>query len=654
MDSAVGKSHVDVLIIGAGPTGLMTALWMAELGISTRIVDLRGTRALNGRTDGFHVRTVEIWDSFGIANILQQQGVRFGEWSLWVPGDNGSLQRARRESAVGLDVSRLHSCTMHQGHTEAVLTDAIKKRSGAVVERGVAPVGLEVDETLVDDPNAFPIKVELRHVRKEELTTWHTNAHSVQDDGSVKAEKGNIETPFLSTDDSDTIPTISGEENTTETVHAKYVLGSEGAHSWVRRQLAFNMVGASTNSVWGVIDIVAITDFPDFRKNCTVLSKAGTILSVPREKGMTRLYVQLPDSDSQFDTMAGSDTSTIAKQIIASARKIIAPYSLEYRYCDWWTVYRVGQRVCDQFSYKNRIFLGGDAVHTHTPKGGQGMNVSMQDAFNLGWKLGGVIKGQLDRSILGTYEAERRPIAQDLIDLDTDMARVLSGKTMADEAEVRQVYARLRNYGSGANLSYGRNSLIAASDMPCQPVSAKQHLASNLKLGMRFPSHQVLNQSNAISTETQSLLKSDGSWRLLVFAGDITNERQLERVNTLGEKLSGLQDKFLSIRPDRPFLEVLLFFCARMDQIELNDFHRTFFPFDETKGYDYNKIFADPPASRVSSRAESAHVGYGISIGKGCMVVARPDQCISWIGELEDTEVLERYFDGFMVRKAVV
>ncbi|THC87696.1 hypothetical protein EYZ11_012862 [Aspergillus tanneri] len=93
-------------------------------------------------------------------------------------------------------------------------------------------------------------------------------------------------------------------------------------------------------------------------------------------------------------------------QIIAAARQSLFPYSLDCSYCDWWTVYRVGQRVANHFAYQDRIFLGGDAVRTHTPKGGQGMNVSMQDAFNLGCKLAGVIRGQLHRSVLQTYESK--------------------------------------------------------------------------------------------------------------------------------------------------------------------------------------------------------------------------------------------------------
>lgn len=159
----------------------------------------------------------------------------------------------------------MNSYTMHQGNTEATLIDAIRRRSGPEVERGVVPISMTFDESLADDQDAYPLTVELRHQRCEELTTWRTNAHSIGPDGSIKPERGAIDSVIgcrYGTDD--TIPIVSGEEGTTKTIHAKYVIGSEGAHSWVRRQLGFQMVGSSTNAVWGVIDVVLDTDFPEY------------------------------------------------------------------------------------------------------------------------------------------------------------------------------------------------------------------------------------------------------------------------------------------------------------------------------------------------------------------------------------------------------
>lgn len=154
---------------------------------------------------------------------------------------------------------------MHQGNTEVTLIDAILRRSGPEIERGVVPISMTLDDSLVDDLDAYPVSIELRHQKREDLAIWRTNAHSIQADGTIKPERGSIDAVIGSrygTDD--TIPMINGEEDTTKTIHAKFVVGSDGAHSWVRRQLGFQMVGNSTNAVWGVIDAILLTDFPEY------------------------------------------------------------------------------------------------------------------------------------------------------------------------------------------------------------------------------------------------------------------------------------------------------------------------------------------------------------------------------------------------------
>ncbi|KAI1374557.1 FAD binding domain-containing protein [Hypoxylon crocopeplum] len=635
---SVDNSHVDVLIVGAGPMGLMSALWMAEFGLKIRIIDERGTRALNGRADGFHVRSLEIWDSFGLGHIFANHGTPFSRWALWAPNSEGKLTRQKQEGAIGIDVSRFICGTIHQGNVEAALIDAAKRRSSIEVERGVVPTRIAVDDSKIDDHTAYAVTVDLRRVQKEELTTWAVNAHSVKD-GVVKTERGHIDATVVPNDGSDTIPTISGEPGSTETVHAKYVIGADGAHSWVRRQLGLHMEGASHNAQWGVIDVVLNTDFPDLQKHCTILSPVGTVLSVPRENGLTRLYIQLPGSDQDVSPVSGIAT---AQHMMESAAKIIAPYRLSYSYCDWWTVYKVGQRVANHFHYGQRVFLGGDAVHTHTPKGGQGMNVSMQDAYNLGWKLAGVLKNQLDPAILSTYETERRPIAQLLIDIDRMLAGNLSKKDRTTTLGVNEVYDKLRQFNSGANICYEPSAIVATQ--PPVPVT-------NLPLGMRMPPYPIFNLASALPVDLQGLFRSNGQWRLLVFGGDVTNETQLSRVNKLGAALSPLLGKFRPLKSGVPFLVPLLLIWAGCEQMELSAFHDIFSRLEDDSNFEYNRIFADPPATKKSGRAESAHVAFDVSVGKGCMILVRPDQCISWVGELDGVAALEEFLGGIFLSK---
>ena len=138
--------------------------------------------------------------------------------------------------------------------------------------------------------------------------------------------------------------------------------------------------GRRTDHVWGVIDNIPLIDFPDIRTACAIHSStAGIILNIPREDRINRLYVQLGLEDD-----SNNHANMYPRTMIETARKIMAPYTVGYKYCDWWSLYKIDQRISPKFSISNRIFLAGDAVHTHSPKLGQGMNVSMQDAYNIG------------------------------------------------------------------------------------------------------------------------------------------------------------------------------------------------------------------------------------------------------------------------------
>ena len=228
------------------------------------------------------------------------------------------------------------------------------------------------------------------------------------------------------------------------------------------------MQGEQTDFIWGVLDIVPITNFPDIRMRCAIHSaESGSIMIIPREKKLVRLYIQLNEVHSAGQQV---DRSKVTPQIILkAAQKIMCPYELAYDYCDWWTAYQIGQRVGNSFSCDDRVFLGGDAVHTHSPKAGQGMNVSMQDTYNLGWKIGLVVKGLAKRSILKTYQSERRRIAQDLIAFDHRFSRLFSGrpaKDAADEAgismtEFKDAFEEGNMFASGLAVDYGASILVA-------------------------------------------------------------------------------------------------------------------------------------------------------------------------------------------------
>lgn len=383
MNSKMSYSEVDVLIVGAGPAGLMLANWLSRYpGIKTRIVDKRGTKIFNGQADGLQCRTLEIFDSFGFGHRAWRESNHMLEICLWNPDNDGIIRRSDRIPDTIPGISRYQQVVLHQGRIERFFLDSISEHSDGklTVERGVLPINFDFDHALASDATAHPITVELRHLTEEEATPQQSG---------VSANGGGISDGLyrsnMAPDDTQEMiekSKLNAKANTTETVKAKFLVGCDGAHSWVRHQLGseFQLQGESTDYIWGVLDIIPITDFPDIRMRCAIHSaEHGSVMVIPRENKLVRLYIQLTTTDKGVGGKV--DRSKINPDVIlASAQRIVAPYKLSYRYCDWWTAYQIGQRVGDKFTLENRVFLAGDAVHTHSPKAGQGMNVSMQDS----------------------------------------------------------------------------------------------------------------------------------------------------------------------------------------------------------------------------------------------------------------------------------
>ena len=657
-------SKCDLLIIGAGPAGLMAASWAARCGIHARIVDKKRTKIFNGHADGLQCRSLEIFDSFGFADRVWKESNHMLEICLWNPDATGRIRRTDRIPDTIPGISRFQQVVLHQGRIERFFLDSLKEYSDIQVERSVLPEELEVDHSRAEDEHAYPVKVKIRHLNEDEEI-------SVQNRGNVPDAL--FKSGLAKDDTDDLVRKTRGKEGAVEVIRAKYMIGCDGAHSWTRRQLGFHMEGENTDFIWGVLDIVPITNFPDIRMRCTIhSSESGTMMIIPRENKLVRLYIQLNEV-----SIAGqqADRSKITPEVILkAAQRIISPYELAYDYCDWWTAYQIGQRVGDSFSCDDRVFLAGDAVHTHSPKAGQGMNVSMQDTYNLGWKIGLVVKHLAKRSILRTYQSERRELAQDLIAFDHRLSRLFSGrpaKDAADEtgismAEFKDTIEKGNMFTSGVAVNYGASILVAKSgdsadqgnDIDDGPkvkdtnkLVGKPELARNIKMGMRLPSFQVLNQSDARPWQFGQILKSDGRFRIVVFAGNLKNKKQWQRVQSFGDSLAKPKSVIHRYTPSAERLdsviEILMIHSAPRQEMELLDLHEIFHPFDERRGWDYEKVFVDDQSYHEGHG--EAYKNYGVDKERGCVVIARPDQHVGWIGEMEDMEAVDRYFSDVLI-----
>lgn len=186
-----------------------------------------------------------------------------------------------------------------------------------------------------------------------------------------------------------------------------------------------------------------------------------------------------------------------------------------------WSAYEIGQHVCDAFddvpddardSRLPRLFIAGDACHTHSPKAGQGMNVSMAETFNLGWKLAAVLRGQARPELLHTYSAERGANAKELIDFDRDMARLFSAKPRTlTEADLFQQYFKTHaRYTARVETRYDASGIVGDG--------THQGLAKGQLVGKRFHSAPVIRFGDARRVELGHAFKADGRWPLV--AGD--------------------------------------------------------------------------------------------------------------------------------------
>jgi phenol 2-monooxygenase len=276
------------------------------------------------------------------------------------------------------------------------------------------------------------------------------------------------------------------------------------------------MLGDSTDTVWGVMDIYPYTTFPDIRRKCTIHSSAGNLLIIPREGGsLVRFYIQLPAGSSPKDVKL--------EDLQNQAKAIFAPYTMDFKETFWWSAYSIGQRLADHFHKDMRVFLTGDACHTHSPKAGQGMNVSLQDGYNLGWKLGSVLSHLSPPEILHSYVQERSKTAADLIAFDKELSKLFSRKEQW-EGEFAEYFTKSGRYMAGFTARY-EDSRVTGSE------GSEERVATGVRVGMRFPSAQVVRFCDARPCQLQPVCKSDGRWRVVVFAGDITRSPCRERLD---------------------------------------------------------------------------------------------------------------------------
>ncbi|UCR89893.1 FAD-binding monooxygenase [Mycetocola spongiae] len=587
-------AEVDVLIIGSGPAGMLAAAQLAQFPeINTRIIERREGRLEIGQADGIQARSVETFQAFGFAGRITEEAYRITEMAFWKPdpADPSRIHRAARAVDDPTGISEFPHLIVNQ----ARVLDYFAEVMANSPTRMTPDYGLEFRGLEIADSGEYPVSI-----------------------------------------------TLADAAGNPRSVRAKYVIGADGARSGVRAAIGCTLAGDQAAHAWGVMDALAVTDFPDIRTKCAIQSEdGGNILLIPREGGhLFRMYVDLgevPEGDH------GAVRATGIEEIIDRANRILAPYALDVKNIAWHSVYEVGHRLTDRFddvpteligTRSPRVFITGDACHTHSAKAGQGMNVSMQDGFNLGWKLGHVLSGRGPEALLATYSAERQVIAKNLIDFDREWSTLMATRPedLADPTELEDFYVRTAEFPAGFMTQYPPSILTGEA--------THQGLAAGFPIGKRFKSAPVIRVADANPVHLGHLHLADGRWRIYVFADRagraaedwaawaLTDERSPLRVYAAeGEDLDALFD-------------VKIIYPGAHTAVDLGAVPPVFLPRSGPLGLiDYEKVFAAGEAGEDIFSARSI-------AAEGAVVVVRPDQYVAHVLPLESTTGLAEFFAG--------
>ncbi|MEU5664444.1 FAD-dependent monooxygenase [Streptomyces longwoodensis] len=425
-------TDTDVLVVGAGPVGLTLAAELRRHGVDCRVVDRLAVPQPHAKAIGIVPRTLEVWDSMGLVDRVLDEAVPHLGQIVHVDGKARPQVELALPPEVPYPFATLPQCT-----TERLLTEHLA-RHGTEVERPVELQAVDVRPDAVDAVLAHP-------------------------------------------------------DGRTERVSARYVVGCDGAHSFVRKAAGLTFDGDALPELYMIGDVELDWELPaGYSVRSVSLDRNGEMddMLVCIPMGARRYWLSMLRPDSPVapaatatgtaptavpavaaldedpttpdDTALGSGSGKgpDLEQIQAVLDRL-APEVTTASTLRWSSAFRTSHRLVDR--YRNgRLFVAGDAAHINPPIGGQGLNTGVQDAHNLAWKLALVVRGLAEEDLLDTYHAERRPVAQEMVDRTVQHAR-----------NVRQVGSGPLNGGDQAQLMLWRQAQLLVS-YPDSPLTAAE------------------------------------------------------------------------------------------------------------------------------------------------------------------------------------
>lgn len=314
----------------------MLHLLLARYGLTDQsllCIDSKPGTIKSGQADGIQPRTLEVFKTLGISHEIENEACQMWEFSFWSSSDDPDKVIERRSCVPEvIPPARFkYEATIHQGRVERIMETDLLRYSQRGVLRNTKLISMRIDESA--DPE-FPVFAE------------------IEVDGELRV------------------------------VRTKHLIGADGAHSVVRRAVGLELEGQSLDYIWGVVDVIVDTNFPDIRRRCAIHSPEGSVMVIPRERintgeYITRLYVNISELVEPASLEVDADLKKEAKGrrskvtlegILNQAKEVFKPYYIRPKRddaVDWWAAYQIGQRVCPEFMVKDsnglpRVFIVGD------------------------------------------------------------------------------------------------------------------------------------------------------------------------------------------------------------------------------------------------------------------------------------------------------
>lgn len=451
----------DVLIVGAGPTGLTLAIELARRNIPFRLIDREPQAPTTSRALGTQSRTVEVFRLMGIPQVNLQPAIRIRALQV-KEGDRTLTRIAFPDTGGGGEVP----VVMNQADTERVLTERLIQLGGQI-ERGAEFESLQLDGDRVVS----------------------------------------------------TLMTPTGPQSLT----SRFVIGCDGANSTVRRQAGIDFSGTTYAEQFLLEDVELDWDLPHDAITIWFSDEAGIVGAIPLpQERRWRLIVALPLTDANAPdhvdpaTIPARAEEALYRRAGVSFRRTGEPF--------WVSAFRIHRKQADRYR-AGPVFLAGDAAHVHSPVGGQGMNTGIQDAFNLGWKLALAARGEAAPGLLDTYETERYPVARSVLrgtDLGTrfvlsssQVARAFREWLLPIAAALPPARRQLLATISELNVGYQKSPLSIAADVPRDSLRFLERVPGGLDPGQRVPNGTLSDPETGEPISLFDLITR--GWLMLLF-----------------------------------------------------------------------------------------------------------------------------------------